>query len=71
LVGLDPDDCIPIPAYKANDAIEKEPNLLYAIFINYTLLSKSQEFLLARLSDSEPSVWEILSSYAGPLIRDA
>ena len=31
LVGIDPDDCIPIPAYKAYDAIEKEPNLLYAI----------------------------------------
>jgi len=32
LVGIDPDDCIPIPAHKAYDAIEKEPNLLYAIF---------------------------------------
>ena len=29
LVGLEPDDCIPIPVYKAYDAIEKEPNSVY------------------------------------------
>ncbi len=71
LVGLDPDDCIPIPAYKAHDAIEKEPNLIYAICIDYTLISKIERGLLTRFSAEEASVWRILSKYAGPLIRDA
>jgi hypothetical protein len=71
LVGIDPDDCIPIPAYKAYDAIEKEPNLLYAICIDYTLLSKIERGLLTRFSAEEASVWKVLSKYSGPLIRDA
>jgi len=71
LVGLDPDDCIPIPAYKAYDAIEKEPNLIYSICIDYTLTSKIERALLTRFSSEEAAVWEILSRYAGPLIRDA
>jgi hypothetical protein len=71
LVGIDPHDCIPIPAYKAYDAIEKEPNLLYAICIDYALISKIERGLLTRFSKEEASVWKILSKYSGPLIRDA
>lgn len=71
LVGLDPDDCIPIPAYKAYDAIEKEPNLIYAICIDYTLISKIERGLLTRFTAEEAAVWKILSKYGGPLIRDA
>ncbi|MDR1111598.1 MAG: hypothetical protein LBP92_13135 [Deltaproteobacteria bacterium] len=71
LVGLDPDDCIPIPAYKAYDAIDKEPNLLYAFCVDYRLISKIEDFLLKRFSDDETFVWKILSTYAGSLIRDA
>jgi hypothetical protein len=36
LVGLDPDDCVPIPAYKANAAIEAFPHLLYVVSIDFT-----------------------------------
>ncbi len=71
LVGIDPDDCIPIPAYKAYDAIEKEPNLLYAICVDYTLVSKIERGLLTRFTEEEASVWKVLSKYSGPLIRDA
>jgi hypothetical protein len=71
LVGLEPDDCIPVPAYKAYDAIEKEPNLIYAICIDYSLISKIERGLLTLFSPEEASVWKILSKYAGPLIRDA
>lgn len=71
LVGIDPDDCIPIPAYKAHDAIEREPNLLYAICIDYALVSKIERGLVTRFSKEEASVWNILSKYSGPLIRDA
>jgi hypothetical protein len=71
LVGLDPDDCIPIPAYKAYDAIEKAPNLLYAISVDYALLGKIESQLLTRLSQAEAHVWRVLNHYAGALIRDA
>jgi hypothetical protein len=71
LVGLEPDDCVPIPTYKAYNATEKRPNLLYAISADYTLISKVKNFLLTLFSDEEKLVWEILSTYAGSLIRDA
>ena len=71
LVGIDPDDCIPIPVYKAYGAIEKEPNLLYAICIDYSLISKIERGLLTLFSAEEASVWRMLSKYAGSHIRDA
>jgi hypothetical protein len=71
LVGLDPNDCVPIPAYKAYDAIEKVPNLLYAISIDYGLIGKIEGTLLPRLTEDELHVWQALNKYDGPLIRDA
>lgn len=71
LVGIDPNDCIPIPAYKAYDAIEKVPNLLYAISIDYSLIGKIESQLLTRLTKDEAQVWRVLNMYAGPHIRDA
>jgi hypothetical protein len=35
LVRLEPDDCIPIPAYKAYGAIERLPSLSYVISVDY------------------------------------
>ncbi len=71
LVGLSPDDCIPIPAYKAHDAVEKVPNLLYAVCVNYGLLAKIRDELLSLLSPTEGHVWNVLNAYGGTLIRDA
>lgn len=71
LVGLSPDDCIPIPAYKAHDAVEKVPNLLYAVCVNYGLLAKIRDELLSLLTPAERHVWKILNAYGGTLIRDA
>lgn len=71
LVGLDPDDCIPIPAYKAYDAIEKEPNLLYVISIDYTLLKNIERHLLTQFDHAETEVWRLLNKYSGTHIRDA
>ena len=71
LVGLDPDDCIPIAAYKAYDAVEKEPNLIYAVSIDYTLIRKIESYLLTRFNKDEEAVWRLLNIYSGPLIRDA
>jgi hypothetical protein len=40
LVGLDPDDCIPIPAYKAHAAVEARPSLIYIVSADYDLVGK-------------------------------
>lgn len=71
LVAIEPNDCIPIPAYKAHDAIEKEPNLLYAVAVDYTLLVKIKAHLLPLFNEREEVVWEILNKYSGSRIRDA
>jgi hypothetical protein len=71
LVGLEPDDCIPIPAYKAHDAIEKEPNLIYVFAIDYRLTTKIETHLLTHLNAQEAAVWKLLNAKAGSRIRDA
>jgi len=71
LVGLAPTDCIPIPVYKAYDAIEKEPNLLYAISVDYSLLETLNKFLLPLFDEQEKITWGVLNSYTGKHIRDA
>ncbi|MBF0560056.1 MAG: hypothetical protein HQL08_14895 [Nitrospirae bacterium] len=71
LVGLEPNDCIPIPAYKAHDAVEKEHNLLYAVSVDYTLIRKIESHLLTQFNRDEAEVWRLLNEYSGTLIRDA
>lgn len=71
LVGIDPDDCVPIPVYKAYDALEKEPNLLYAISVDYSLIEAINSFLIPLFDDSEKITWDILNSHSGTRIRDA
>ncbi len=71
LVGLDPDDCVPVPAYKAHDAIEKEPNLLYAFSVDYTLIRKIESHLLTQFNRDEANVWRLLNEYAGTNYKDA
>ena len=71
LVGLEPDDCIPIPVYKAYDAIEKEPNLLYAVAVDYGLVESINTHLIPLFDANETIVWRILNDYSGTRIRDA
>lgn len=71
LVGLAPDDCIPIPVYKAYDAIEKEPNLLYAVAIDYGLVDSINTHLIPLFDANEAIVWRLLNDYSGMRIRDA
>lgn len=71
LVGLEPDDCIPIPVYKAYDAIEKDPNLLYAVAIDYGIVNSINTYLVPLFDDNEAIVWHILNNYTGMRIRDA
>lgn len=71
LVGLEPNDCIPIPVYKAYDAIEKEPNLIYAVAVDYGLIDSINTHLIPLFDDNEAIVWRILNDYSGSRIRDA
>jgi len=74
LVGLDSDDCIPIPAYKANAAVESSgftPNLLYVISVDYDLIKILDTMLEKLFSDDEALVWDLLNRHTGKLVRDA
>ena len=71
LVGVDPDDCIPIPAYKAHGALETAPNLLYVIAVDYSLVSAIESLLPQLLDRDELIVWDLLNRFAGAKVRDA
>lgn len=71
LVKINADDCIPIPAYKANEALEEEPNLLYAVAVDYGLLETLRANLISQFSVSERVVWGILNFYTGSRVKDA
>lgn len=71
LVGIEPDDCVPIPVYKAYDAVEKEPNLLYSISVDYSLIDTINSSLIPLFDEEEKATWEILNSHSGTRIRDA
>ncbi len=73
LVGLDPDDCIPIPAYKAFGAIESVPysNLVYSCSVDFELARRVGEVLKEGLSAEEALVWWILNDYTGSGVKAA
>ncbi len=71
LVGIEPNDCVPIPVYKAYDALEKEPNLLYAISVDYSLIETINKTLIPFLDEAEKNTWGVLNSHSGFQIRDA
>lgn len=69
LVGLEPEDCIPIPAYKANLAVQSCPNLLYAVSADYKLVERLQTALPTLLTNDEVQVWDLLNKFSGALVR--
>ena len=71
LVGLEPDDCVPVPAYKAHGALESLPNLIYAFAVDYTLLGKLDGALSNSFTADEMIVWNLLQRFAGALVTDA
>ncbi len=70
-MGLASDDCVPIPAYKAHAAVEREPNLLYAVSIDYELIAKLNATIPTLLSRDEAIVWDLLSKCGGEHLRKA
>ena len=71
LVGLDPDDCLPIPAYKANAAVEQQGNLLYVISADYDLFSKLADMMPQVLDKNEMITWRMLNAFSGSRLKDA
>ena len=71
LVGLNPDDCLPIPAYKAHAALEMVPNLVYVISVDYGLVDNLGNLLPRIFSHEERIVWRLLNSYSGTRVRRA
>ena len=71
LVGLAPEDCIPIPAYKAHAALDRLPNLLYAVSVDYELVGQLQSLLPTLFDSRERIVWELLNGYTGSNVRAA
>jgi hypothetical protein len=70
LVGLDPADSVPIPAYKANGALERVPSLLYAIAVDHTLIQRLDSFLPQLFSPDEVTVWRLLNQHGGARIKN-
>lgn len=71
LVGLAPDDCVPIPAYKAHAAVEAHPSLLYVVSVDYGLISRLTATLPGLLSLQERQVWGLLQRLSGARLRSA
>jgi len=71
LVGLSPEDCIPIPAYKAYAALEKLPNLLYAVSVDYELITQLRSLLPTLFDSQERIVWDLLNSHSGSYVKSA
>ena len=70
VVGLEPEDCIPISAYKAIGASERVPDLVYVDLVDFELREKVDAFISTLTGDSEV-VWELLSWYGGSGIKKA
>lgn len=71
LVGLSAEDCIPIPAYKAYGALEKQPNLLYAVSVDYDLIGRLRNLLPSLFEPQERIVWDLLNGFSGSKVRSA
>jgi len=46
VVGLDPEDCIPISAYKAIGASERVRDLVYVDLVDFTLRQRVDAFMV-------------------------
>lgn len=69
-VELDPDDCIPIGAYKAIGASERVPDLLYVDMVDFSLRAKVDSFM-DRLNGPLGVGWHLFSWYGGKGAKQA
>lgn len=71
LVGLEPEDCVPIPAYKAHGALESQPDLLYVVSVDYDLKTELDRFLPTILTPGQRLAWHALGQFTGSGVRNA
>ena len=71
LVGLEPDDCIPIPAYKANAAVRALPSLVYVVCPDYDLVGHLETLLPNLMTPEETIVWRLLNQHSGTRLQSA
>ena len=71
LVRLDPNDCVPIPSYKAHAAIEALPSLLYVVSVDYDLVPRLASTLPGLLSRDEQIAWDLLNRHSGSRLHSA
>lgn len=71
LVNLNPDDTLPIPAYKAYGAVEAEPNTVYAISMDFEIIKELNKNLQGWFDEDERTVWNILNRFAGAKVKKA
>jgi hypothetical protein len=63
-VGLDPEDCVPISAYKALGAADRVPDLLYVDLVDFNLREKVDGFIES-LTGHEEILWDLFSWHGG------
>jgi hypothetical protein len=69
-VGLAPEDCIPISAYKAIGASERVPALVYVDLVDFTLRERVDDFINTLEGDLAVG-WHLFSWYIGPGAKKA
>lgn len=70
VVHLKPEDCVPISAYKAIGASEREPNLVYVDLVDFTLREKVDAYM-NELGGALGVGWHLFSWYGGSGVRSA
>lgn len=70
VVGIAPEDCIPISAYKAIGASERVPDLVYVDLVDFSLRAKVDTFM-EELAGAASLLWELLSWFGGKGARGA
>lgn len=64
VVDLDPQDCIPLGAYKAIGASERVPALVYVYLVDFTLRERVDAFMES-LDEDLAIGWDLLSWFGG------
>jgi hypothetical protein len=64
VVGLEPEDCIPISAYKALNASQAVPDLVYVDLVDFNLRQRVDDFM-DQVDETLATGWQLLSWYGG------
>jgi len=68
--GLEPEDCIPISSYKALNAVDRVPDLVYVDLVDFALRQRTDAMMDA-LGGSLGIGWDLLSWYRGKGAKEA